>query len=223
VRVWPGPNMLCEGHMEVYRFMGQFVKDRAVLDVGCGAGYGSHYFMTCGARSVSAIDYSSRALRYARLNYRTPGLEYRRMNAEALAFADGAFEMVTSSENLEHLPHPERNIAEIRRVLKPGGLLALGTPNREIAADNPGPPNRFHLHEFDFEELDALLHRSFSAVHIFETPFAGGAEAQRLREDRRRRGRIGLERHGQPSIQIEHLTVDLTHLSETHSFMALAW
>jgi 2-polyprenyl-3-methyl-5-hydroxy-6-metoxy-1,4-benzoquinol methylase len=224
-RVCPDqPDIVFQGHMEVYRFMAQFVTGKAVLDVGCGTGYGSDFLLRQGARTVCGIDYSRKAITYARKHFDSPGLAYRRMNAEVLEFPAQSFDVVTSSENLEHLPHPEKNVAEIRRVLAPGGLLLLGTPNKEISS--PGMkicPNIYHLREFTFEDLDALLRRQFSSVHIFETTFAGEEESRRLKAERRQRGRIGLEPHGQAAIQLGPFTVDLTHLANSHSFLAMAW
>jgi SAM-dependent methyltransferase len=52
------------------------------------------------------------------------------MDARALDFPDGTFDLVYSFHALEHIGHPEEALAEIRRVLAPGGVFALGTPNK---------------------------------------------------------------------------------------------
>ncbi|MCE9613341.1 MAG: class I SAM-dependent methyltransferase [Lentisphaerae bacterium] len=216
-------DIIFAGHLEVYRFFSQFVPEKAVLDVGCGTGYGSHFMITQGAASVAGIDYAGDAVAYASTHFQAPGLAYRQMNAEQLDFPDASFDVVTTSENLEHLPHPERNIAEIRRVLRPGGLLLLGTPNKEISSPWGRSRNPFHLREFTYEELDALLRVNFRHVHIFDTTFTGGLRSRWAKAQRRRRGRIGIEPQGQATIQIEHLAVNLAHLSNSHSFTAIAW
>jgi SAM-dependent methyltransferase len=51
-------------------------------------------------------------------------------DAGALPFADGTFDVVISSECIEHTAAPERSVAEMLRVLKPAGMLALTCPNR---------------------------------------------------------------------------------------------
>jgi len=218
------PSLVFHGHLEVYRFVAQFVRDADVLDVGCGNGYGCHHLLTEGARRVLGIDYSRRALRYASSHYPDPRLIFKKMNAEKLEFPDASFDVASSLENLEHLPHPERCIAEVRRVLRPEGLLVLATPNKEISS--PGMlrrPNPFHLIEFDYDMLDGLLRQHFAEVAIFETLYAGTLPTQRLKSERRVRERIGIEAVGDRQIQLGPRLVDLTHRQNSHSFIALAW
>ena len=71
--------------------------------------------------------------------------------------------------------------------------------------------------------LDALLRQHFAQVHIFETFFAGDWRSRLAKALRRRRHQIGYEVHGQATLPIEHLTIDLKHLANSHSFIAIAW
>lgn len=224
-RVSPdNPNLSFYGHLETYRFVSQFVRDAQVLDVGCGTGYGCHHLLGEGARRVDGIDYSRKAIRYARSHYADPRLTYHEMNAEKLDFPDNHFDVVSSLENLEHLPHPERCLAEVRRVLRPDGLLVLGTPNKEISS--PGLRcgiNPFHLIEFDYDMLDALLHQHFAEVTLFEPFLEGGPHSKALKAERRRRQRIGIETMGDVTISVGPRQVALKHRQNSHSFLALAW
>jgi SAM-dependent methyltransferase len=99
---------------------------RRVLDAGCGTGFFSARARAAGAEVVS-LDIGVNLLRMARKKGLT-----RLAAADLLAapFPDAAFDVVVSSECIEHTPFPPAAVAELARVLKPGGLLALTCPNR---------------------------------------------------------------------------------------------
>lgn len=219
------PDENFQAHVRVYEFMAQFVHGKKVLDVGCGTGYGSYYLVTQRAASVHGIDYSQDAVLYAIRTYRHPHLTYSQMDAQELQFQKATFDVVCSSENLEHLPAPDKNIREIRRVLKPGGVLLLGTPNKEVSS--PGSeksPNPYHIKEFYFEELRDLVAAHFSEVHIFENTLESGDPLGRqMKKQRRQNGVIGIERGDADAIRLGNRTISLTHLKNTHSFMVVAW
>lgn len=102
-----------------------------VLDVGCGEG--RHAVAAArDAGEVVGVDLDPDRLAAAREDYDTyadgaPGT-FLRGDALALPFADGAFDVVVCSEVLEHVPDYEAAIAELRRVCRPGGALAVSVP-----------------------------------------------------------------------------------------------
>lgn len=226
-RVCPDyPDENFDNHVRVYEFGMQFVPGKDVLDVGCGTGYGSHLFATKGARSVLAIDFSDEAIAYARSHFSHPGLKYKQMDAQKITSRDSSFNTIFSSENIEHLQEPEQCVVHLRRVLKDGGVLVMGTPNKEYFS--PGmeaTSNEFHPHEFYYEDLEAMLKRHFEHVFIFENTVESESELGRgMKEDRARRGKLGiLPEPGQRSIVLDGREVDLTYLNNTHSFMTLSW
>jgi SAM-dependent methyltransferase len=59
--------------------------------------------------------------------------EFMQMDARALTFEDNNFDFVYSFHALEHIPEPQRALAEMNRVLRPGGVYCVGTPNRTRA------------------------------------------------------------------------------------------
>jgi ubiquinone/menaquinone biosynthesis C-methylase UbiE len=105
---------------------GRSLEGLTVLDVGCGTGPFSLAAQQRGAR-VTSVDIGVELLRKAR----TKGT--RRViagDAAALPFSDASFDLVISSECIEHTAQPERDVAEMLRVLRADGMLALTCPNR---------------------------------------------------------------------------------------------
>jgi SAM-dependent methyltransferase len=142
-----------------------------VLDVGCGPGDLCAAAAARGARPVG-VDLAGGMVRAAERAH--PELEFRYGDAEDLPFGDASFDAALAAFVVNHLPHPERAARELRRVLRPGGRVAVAMwdqpervaflglldaamdaahVQRELAVP-PGPPAyRFA----DDAELDALL------------------------------------------------------------------
>jgi SAM-dependent methyltransferase len=93
-----------------------------VLDVGCGRGDLCAAAAQRGARPVG-VDLAEGMVQAAREAH--PGLEFRRADAEDLPFADASFDAALGAFVVNHLPRPERAAAELRRVVAPGGRVAL--------------------------------------------------------------------------------------------------
>lgn len=100
-----------------------------VLDVGTGSGI---LVRTVAAQvenaSVTGIDLSRGMLAMAerKMAEDGPDAEFRIMDAESLEFPSESFDAVVSLYALRHFPHPEQALAEMRRVLKPGGRISIG-------------------------------------------------------------------------------------------------
>lgn len=99
---------------------------RRMLDVGCGTGWFSAAAARRGAR-VTSLDVGLRLLELTRRRCATRPVAG---DACALPFADGAFDVVISSECIEHTVAPLVAVREIRRVACPGGLFLITVPNK---------------------------------------------------------------------------------------------
>lgn len=112
------------------------VKDRAVLDVGCGGGILCESLAAAGAR-VTGIDGADKALAVARLHQAESGLgiDYRLITAEELAVEQPeSFDVVCCLEMLEHVPDPASTVAACAALVRPGGELFFSTINRSALA-----------------------------------------------------------------------------------------
>lgn len=106
-------------------------QNQRVLDVGCGGGFTSEFLATRGA-IVSGVDQSHDCILAARTHAERQSLaiDYQQGYAEALPYPDHSFDVVVCVDVLEHVADPLRSLAEIHRVLKPGGVFCFDTINR---------------------------------------------------------------------------------------------
>ncbi len=154
-----------------------------VLDLGCGTGDLAADLAQAGARVIAA-DVAQAAL--DRAHARHPELALRPIALDGpLPFADGDFDVVWSSEVIEHVADTARWLSEVRRVLAPGGRVLLTTPNhgrlRLLAGgiERYSPPLGDHLHLYTARSLRELL-RDFGFGEIEVRTAAGPPLARRL-------------------------------------------
>ena len=108
------------------------LKDKSVLDVGCGGGILAEAMAALGAR-VKGIDLSDKALKVALLHLFESRLEvnYEEISAEDLALREpGQYDVLTCMEMLEHVPKPESTVSACAQLVKPGGHVFFSTLNR---------------------------------------------------------------------------------------------
>jgi SAM-dependent methyltransferase len=128
--------------------------DDVLLDVGCGGGLLLRDALATGA-DVTGLDHSEEMVALAR--ERAPGARVVHGSAERLPFGDGEFTAVSMSVVFFFLPDPGAALAECRRVLAPGGRLAVYTTAPELRGTPAAPePLAAHAHFHDDSELAAL-------------------------------------------------------------------
>jgi len=104
-----------------------------VLDVGCGGGFLSNHLSKEGFE-VDGLDASADSLAIATEHDPTRSVRYTRGDALSLPFANESFDAVCAMDFLEHVEDPARVVAEVARVVRPGGLFLFHTFNRNLLA-----------------------------------------------------------------------------------------
>jgi SAM-dependent methyltransferase len=111
---------------------------------------------------------------YGKKHFHAPNVRFAQADCLALPFSPGCFDLVVAFEIIEHLDDPQAFLAELRRVLDPGGTLILSTPNRLYYTDDRGEINPFHRKEFSYPEFDEVLRLHFPHRSIlFQNHVAG--------------------------------------------------
>ncbi|MBN1493320.1 MAG: class I SAM-dependent methyltransferase [Candidatus Omnitrophica bacterium] len=175
------------------RFVNVFKEEKRgkVLDIGCGDGNYAINLKKLGF-AVIAADMDVQRFRHK------GEVEFQKCNVtEVLPFEDNVFDFVVLAEVIEHLRNPYDVVAELTRILKPGGKLVLSTPNilnlksrirflfegsweyfREIPLEHSQNPREviwnLHLIPWRYHELEYLLHSSgLSVENIYTSRYEG--------------------------------------------------
>lgn len=152
-----------QGHYARYTFASKFCKQKVVLDVACGVGYGSYHLIKTGARRVSGVDISKDAIAYAKTHYADPKVGFIVGDATKLPFPDKSFDVIVSFETIEHVREYEKYLAECKRVLKEGGVFICSSPNK--VRENTLNPH--HIREFYLEEFFGMMNENFRDVELY--------------------------------------------------------
>lgn len=148
-------------HYHRYLFAREYCRGLDVLDVASGEGYGAA-LMAQVANTVVGVEIDAEVVEAARREFKRDNLRYEQGNACSLPLKDAVVDVVVSFETLEHFAEHEQFFQEIRRVLKPGGLLIISTPDRDSYSPFTVPPNPFHVKELTAKEFSQLIGRHFS-------------------------------------------------------------
>lgn len=156
-----------------YRFAVPLCTGGRILDIGCGPGNGLR-LLSGTARFCVGLDYSADTLLSSAPALRQRGIHPVAGDGLALPFRAGSFDAVTAFEVIEHLHDPSLLLGEMKRVLSPGGIAVLSTPNRPVYSPR-GTWLDYHVREYDAAEYAALLAPFFPRVSMH-------GQAQRSRD-----------------------------------------
>lgn len=160
-------------HFHRYSAVAEYMRNKIVLDAACGTGYGSG-ILSQYASKVFGIDISEDAVKYANENYSQNNTTFIQANISELPFKDETFDVVVSFETIEHVitEMQDEFLKEIKRVLKPTGVLIMSTPNKKLFTDERGLLTKFHFREFYKREFLDFLGRDFKNIKIYHQFFS---------------------------------------------------
>jgi SAM-dependent methyltransferase len=151
-----GFNPSWQRHVSGYALAERFLPAGKVLDLGCGVG---HSYQLLAPRETVGLDIDAASLE-------PQERETIQADMRELPIGDGEFPSVLSSHSIEHVPDPERVLAEVARVLEPGGTAIFLTPNRLTFGKPDEIIDPYHYVEYDPEQFRALCAPWFETVEI---------------------------------------------------------
>jgi SAM-dependent methyltransferase len=209
-------------HVERYEFSATHARPGRILDIACGAGYGTRLLADrcAGVEEALGVDLSELAVSYARERYGDARTHFR--VADAMEFADGeGFDTIVSIETVEHLPRPGAFADRLVGLLRPGGILVASAPTTPSTDVNP-----HHLHDFS----ERSFRRLFASRGLRE--FDCLRQVQRLRLApllRREESRMRDMRSKLPAYYLSHPRALLHRLASTlrnglaNHYITIAW
>jgi hypothetical protein len=154
-------------HIHRYELAAQLVRGRVVLDIASGEGYGSA-LLAQWAESVFGVDIAPDAVRHAQATYGHDRLKFLVGDCAAIPLGDHSIDVVVSFETIEHHDRHEQMLSEIKRVLRPDGLLLMSSPDKLEYSEKTGLRNQFHVKELYEHEFKSLI-----AAHFEQCAFLG--------------------------------------------------
>ncbi len=149
-----------EDHVARYAFACDYVKDKTVLDIACGTGYGVKMLSDAGAREVVGVDIDLESIELAQKNFSGENISYQCESASDIKFEDEKFDVIVTFETIEHLDDDIRAqyLSNLRLALKKDGIIILSTPNKLITSPwSKKPLNPYHVLEYYRETLEVEL------------------------------------------------------------------
>jgi SAM-dependent methyltransferase len=147
-------------HVHRYAVACALAEGKRVLDIACGEGYGANLLART-ASKVVGVDVDPTTIEHARRKYRDRNLEFSVGDCLEIPCADQSIDLVASFETIEHIADHERFLSEIKRVLAPGGLAMISSPDKAAYRAVSGGGNPFHQAELTHNEFVRLLESKF--------------------------------------------------------------
>ncbi|MHB1105086.1 MAG: class I SAM-dependent methyltransferase [Lutibacter sp.] len=147
-------------HLHRYAIANEFVKNKKVLDIASGEGYGS-FLLSNEAHLVIGVDIDKETIENSKNKYKNQNLTFLEGAADNIPVESNSIDIVISFETIEHHDKHEEMFTEIKRVLKSDGILIMSSPDKKYYSDIPRCKNKFHVKELYYEEFKLLTQKHF--------------------------------------------------------------
>lgn len=156
-------------HLAAYAFVEKLVAKKAVLEVGCGTGYGT-YHLSKFASEIVAVDIAKENISICEAEYKKENLIFLSADGLKLPFEDRTFEVVVSFQVIEHIEptNVQKYLLEIKRVLGKGGIFVVSTPNSKMTLlPFQKPWYSEHKKEYDCKSFKKSIKKVFEDFKIY--------------------------------------------------------
>lgn len=153
-------------HLHRYAVALDLVKDKIVLDIASGEGYGTH-LLSFRAKIIKGVDIDVSSIKKAKLKYKRNNLEFKAGSTSSIPYNDCYFDIVVSFETIEHHNEHEKMMEEIKRVLKPNGILIISSPDRLNYSEKRNFINKFHVKELYKEQFKSLINNHYQNANFY--------------------------------------------------------
>lgn len=153
-------------HLHRYSLAVELCAGKDVIDIASGEGYGSNLLAGV-AKTVVGVDVAQEAVNHASLKYARGNLKFVHGSASDIPLPSDSCDVVVSFETIEHHDKHEAMLSELRRVLRPDGLLIISTPERLNYSDRRSVKNKYHVKELYLDEFRELVQRHFSRTSFY--------------------------------------------------------
>ncbi len=161
-------------HVHRYLLAQEYAKDKEVLDIACGEGFGSALLAKT-ARRVVGIDIAAEAVRHAAFSYRIDNVRFQQGSCSKIPLDSNSIDLVVSFETIEHHDEHKAMMVEIKRVLRPGGVLIISSPDKKEYSILPNYRNPFHVRELFKEEFEDLIRAYFKNLALLSQRIVYGS------------------------------------------------
>ena len=153
-------------HLHRYAMAMELAAGKKVLDIACGEGYGTALLAGVAAE-VCGVDIDAGTVQHAIEKYQAANLSFATGAADAIPYESRLFDVVVSFETIEHHDRHDAMMQEIKRVLKPNGILIISSPDKLYYSDRTGYKNPFHVKELYKDEFENLVRKYFLHANFY--------------------------------------------------------
>ena len=155
-------------HWHRYLYVSQFAKDKVVLDIACGEGYGANLIAQT-AQRVVGVDISQEVIDFTKEHYSKDNLIFLQGSVDQIPIeGHEKFDVIVSFETIEHVNEELQQdfLKEVKRLLKSDGIFIVSTPNKLLYSDMSNYRNEYHIKEFYEQEFISFLSIYFENTNL---------------------------------------------------------
>lgn len=145
-----------------YKISTKYVKNKSVLDFGCGGGYGTEYLSRFTTKEVVGFDKDIKSIKSANIFFYSTNLSFTHI------LPSKKFDVIVTFQVIEHIKDRNKYFKILNKLLKPNGIILFSTPNKNITSFGLKKPAMvFHKTEFNPKSLQKELSKNFNNVKIY--------------------------------------------------------